>query len=100
MAIIIEEEKKKNGNILVMFGWFAIAVMVLIAAYYLVFASSEAVIVTPPANFAGLQPIAQITVLPQDVIGLSSFKLLSSSAAQPIVSSTIAAGRPNPFVAP
>jgi hypothetical protein len=100
MAIIIEEEKKKNGNIMVMFGWFAMAVIVLIAAYYLFFATPAAVIVTPPANFAGLQPIAQITVLPQDVIGMSSFRQLSTTAAQPIVSSTVPVGRPNPFLAP
>ena len=100
MAIIIEEEKKKNGNIMAMFGWLMIIVVLLVAGYYLFLVSPESAIVTPPANFAGLQPIAKITIMPQDVVGMSSFKSLITSAAQPIASSSIPVGRPNPFVAP
>jgi hypothetical protein len=100
MAIIIEEEKKKSGNLLAASGWFVILLILLIAGYYLFFAKPEATIVTPPSNFAALQPISQITVLPQDVTKLASFQLLRTSAAQPVASSSIPVGRPNPFVAP
>jgi hypothetical protein len=100
MAIVIEEEKKKSRNLLAASGWFVIIVIILIAGYYLFLAQPGSVIVTPPANFAGLQPIAQITVLPQDVISMGSFQLLHTSAAPLIATSSVIMGRPSPFVAP
>lgn len=97
MAILIEEEKKQRGNILATVGWVIIVVILLIAGYYLFVAVPGPVLVAPSAGFTALQPLSQISVLPQDVANMSSFQALHQSASQP-ATSTVATGKPNPFI--
>ena len=97
MAIIIEEEKKQHGNMLATAGWIVILAVAAIAGYYLFVAAPEPVLVAPSAGFTALQPLSQISVLPQDVTGMSSFQALHQAVPQP-ATSTVATGKPNPFI--
>jgi hypothetical protein len=100
MAIVIEEEKKKNGGGLAAFGWFVVVIIVAIAAYYLFLATPPTVAVPPSAGFVALQPISQISIVPQDIASSTSFQSLRASVPQPATSSPAAVGRANPFIAP
>ena len=100
MAILVEEEKAKSGNALTAVAWIATILIIVAAGYYLFLATPSAVTVTPPQSFLAIQPLATISVTPQDVANLSSFKSLTSAAAQPSTSTPGNVGRSNPFIAP
>jgi hypothetical protein len=99
MAIIIEEEKKQSVGWAAI-GWLFVAVIVLVAAYYLFLAQPEVASVPPPSNLSALAPLSQITVTPQDVISLESFKALVSSTLSVASSGPAGVGRANPFISP
>jgi hypothetical protein len=99
MAIIVEEEKKKTGG-WAMITWFVIVVIVLAAGYYLFLAEPPAANITPSSNVAALAPLSPISVTPQNVTDMASFKALASPVPPVATSGPAAVGRVNPFVAP
>jgi hypothetical protein len=102
MAIIIEEEKNgKNMNLIRFFAWLVILIIVAIAAYYLFFVKPELVIITPPANFQYIAPIAQANLDPQAVLNSPAFTALKQpNFPLPTPNGPVPVGRPNPFVSP
>ncbi len=95
MAIVVEEEKQ-GINITRILLWLIVLSIVVAAAYYLFFAQEEVVTVVPPPSLRNLEPIAEINLVPEDVINKVSGALKSYiTVAEPGNS-----GRSNPFVAP
>jgi hypothetical protein len=100
MAIIVDEEKNKV-NILAILGWAAVIVIIAGTVYYLFFAVPQLVIISPPASFANVAPIAQITLKPEDVLNSAAFGLLKQpSFPLPTPQGPAPVGRPDPFVSP
>jgi len=99
MAIIVEEEKKQAAGWAIA-GWLGIVVIVLAAVYYLFLAQTEIANVAPSSNISALTPLSKISVKPQDVTGMASFKVLNSPVPSVATSGPAAVGRVNPFVSP
>jgi hypothetical protein len=100
MAIVIEEEKSRV-NLVNLGGWVVVLGVLGAAVYYLFFVAPEFVIVSPPADFQTITPIAQVSLHPEDVLNSASFQSLKSpSFALPDPHGPNAVGRGNPFIAP
>ena len=98
MAIVVEEEKRKSPGIATPLGWIVVLAIIGLGSYYIFFAPAPAVIVTPPANFAVIQPIAQINFDPASVLNNPSFQALKSYITEPISTGPASVGKQNPFV--
>lgn len=100
MAIVVEESGKR-GNITRLLAWIAVVVIVVAAVYYIFFATPPLEIISPPASFTNIQPIAQITLHPEDVLNSAAFQSLKSPTFPlPTPQGPAAVGRANPFIAP
>lgn len=98
MAIIIEEEKSRN-NFSGTVGWGVAIIIVAVAAYYIFFAAVPAAIVTPPAGFEDITPIAQLNFNPTGVTNNPQFQALKQTISQPASNGPVSVGRTNPFLA-
>jgi hypothetical protein len=96
MAIIVEEEKN-NGNLTSWLGLILIFFIVVAAAYYLFFVTPAPAVITPPAGFADITPIAQVTFDPTTVLNNPTFQGLKQTIPEPTSTGPGAVGKPNPF---
>jgi hypothetical protein len=100
MAIVVEEEKSRI-NIIRLLGWLAILAIICAAIYYLFFAAPELVIISTPASFQNIAPIAQVTLHPEDVLNGAAYQSLRPPAFPlPTPQGPASVGRQNPFIAP
>ena len=99
MAIVIEEGKKTN--ILRIAGWLVIIILICAAIDYVFFAAPESVVITPPANFQYVAPLAQVSLHPEDVLNSPAFQSLKApSFPLPTPKGPAAVGRTNPLIPP
>jgi hypothetical protein len=98
MAIIIEENKNKVDGVRLL-GWLGIIIVIGAAIYYLFFAAPEAVVISPPANFTEIAPLAQVNLNPEDVLNSAAYTALKAPPfALPTPQGPASVGRPDPFV--
>ena len=99
MAIIVEEEGNKS-NAVSLLGWVIILGIIGAAVYYIFFVSPGASVITPPAGFEDITPIASVQFDPTAVIGSQSFQSLKQYITEPTSTGPTAVGRPDPFLSP
>lgn len=96
MAIIVEEDRPKI-NITQILMWFTVLAIVGFAVYYIFFAEPQIIDVPVPAAFKNLDPLAQVNLVPEDLINSEQFKSLKEYITLPEPGN---AGRVNPFIPP
>lgn len=96
MAIIVEEERSRPSIIAVLM-WLMVLIIVAVAVYYIFFVQPQVVDIGVPSNFQNIDPLAEINLNPEDVIGSSGFQSMKQYVTPPVPGN---AGRANPFVAP
>ena len=96
MAIIVEEERPKV-SITQILMWLAVLIVMGIAVYYIFFAKPEIVDIAIPSTFQNVNPLAEVTLNPEDVINGPAFQALKQYVTPPSPGN---AGRSNPFLAP
>jgi hypothetical protein len=74
--------------------------IVLATAYYVFFASPTPAIITPPAGFADITSITQLSFHPTNVTNNPTFQGLKQDIAEPTAIGPTPLGRANPFIAP
>ena len=99
MAIIVEEEKNRS-NLAGVLGWIVLIGIIAAAAYYIFLAPPASVIVTPPADFAGISAITQVNFNPASVTSSTSFQALKQYISEPTSTGPGAVGRTDPFLVP
>ena len=96
MAIIVEEEKN-NSNLT---SWLGVVIVILIAAaafYYLFISQPDPAVITPPAGFEDITPIAQLNFDPTSVLQDTTFQSLKQPVAEPTSTGPQAVGKTDPF---
>ena len=101
MAIVVEENNKNRANLVRILGWVGILVLFGAAIYYVFFAAPEVVVISPPANFQYVTPLASATLHPEDVLNSPGFQSLKSpSFPLPTAQGPAGVGRSDPFLSP
>ncbi len=96
MAIIVEEEKTKV-NILKIVMWVALLAIIGVAVYYIFFAEPQLVEFAVPPAFLNINPLATVSLNPDEVINGQAFQALKPYVTPPTPGNS---GRPNPFAPP
>jgi len=94
MAIIIEEETNKISIVSIL-SWLAVLVIIGVAVYYVFFTKPQLVEVAAPPNFKDIDPLAKISLNPEDVVNSQAFQSLKPYVT---IGTPEAAGRQNPFL--
>ena len=94
MAIVIEEEKPKVSIIHVLM-WFTVLVVIGLSVYYIFFAKPEIADIVVPSTLRNVEPLAKITLNPEDILNSEVFQGLKQYVVPPSPGN---AGRSNPFL--
>jgi hypothetical protein len=97
MAIIVDEDKNK-ANIFRIFGWIGILIILGATVYYVFFSAPEIVVISPPASFQYVTPLASVTLHPLDVLNGAAYLSLKSTVPLPTPTGPVAVGRTDPFL--
>ena len=97
MAIFVEEEKNKT-NLTSWLGLILVVFIIAAAGYYLFFVVPTPAIITPPAGFEDITPIAQINIDPTSVLNDPTLRSLKQPIAEPTSTGPGIVGKANPFI--
>ncbi|OGZ52752.1 MAG: hypothetical protein A3B25_00975 [Candidatus Ryanbacteria bacterium RIFCSPLOWO2_01_FULL_48_26] len=97
MAIVVSEEGEKKIDIVNLTIWLFLLIVVGITAYFIFFKKPELVDVASPSSYRNIDPLAQVTLNPEEVVNSPDFQSLKQYV--PLLSPA-SVGRSNPFLIP
>lgn len=97
MAIVVDEDKNK-ANIFRIFGWIGILAILGATIYYVFFSAPEIVVISPPANFQYVTPLANVSLHPETVLNSAAYLSLKASVPLPTPNGPVPVGRTDPFL--
>lgn len=93
MAITVEQEKKPINWVAALVTIIIVAVL-FIGSYFLFFKKPELIEIVVPGTLQNVSSISRLTVDPEDVLNLPTFKLLRQYGTSVTIPTP---GRSNPF---
>ena len=97
MAITIYDEGERKVDIVSIAMWATLLLVVGISVYFIFFKQPGLVEVVSPANYKNIDPLANVTLNPEEVVNGKDFQSLKQYVPLPPPAEV---GRVNPFLRP